>query len=161
VNSSQFPERSVRRHLSAEIPYRLEVRGLHVPSVGRTLHGCEIRRAGEGATLQLHAKDALAVGSGRFTENAEAIVRQHALHDELPLLQFLPFDEIARRTFLGSPDHRHRLKILRADGREKLLHGRARCGRAGESTTGPRATRGECHDERDDRTLHDESPSYL
>jgi hypothetical protein len=157
----QFQKPSAGRHLAAEILDRLEIRALDVPSVRGTLHRGEIRGPRHGASPQLHTKDTLAIGTGSFTEDAEAIVRQHALHDELPLLQFLPFDEIACRTFLGSPHDRHCLEILRADRGEKLLDSRARGGCTGERTPGLRAARGKYHDERDDRTLHDVSPAYL
>lgn len=125
------------------------------------MHRGEVRRACDGASRQLHTKDTLATGTGALTENAESIMRQHALHHELPFLQFLPFDEISRRTLLGSPDDRHGLEILRADRGEKLLDGRARRGSAGERAAGLRAARGKYHYERDERALHGVSPSYL
>ena len=122
----------------------------------------EIRRPGDRPTRQLHAKDALAGLSRSLGENAEPLVSEHALHDELALLELTSFDEIARRTFLGSPDDRHGLKILCADRAEELLDRGTRRGSAGEwpGRVGA-AARGEDQDERDDRTLHRVSPAYL
>ncbi len=122
----------------------------------------EIGRAGNGASRQLYAKDALAGLTRTFVENAEPLVGEHALHDELALLELTSFDEIARGTFLGPPDDRHGLKILRADRPEELLDRRAGGGRAGEWPRGvAAATRGKYQDERNDRTLHRISPAYL
>jgi len=122
----------------------------------------EIGRASNGTSRQLHAKYALASLARTFVENAEPLVGEHALHDELALLELTSFDEIARWTFLGPPDDRHGLKILRADRAEELLDRRARRRGAGEWSRSPlTAACGEYDDERDDRTLHRMSPAYL
>lgn len=152
---------SAGRHVPAEILHGLQIRALDVPSLGRALRRRKIGRACNGSARQLHAEDPLPVLSRTFVENSEAVVGEHALHDELALLELPSFDEIARRAFRGTPDDRHCLEILGTDRGEELLNRRAWCGRAGERAGGLRAARGEYHNERDDRTLHRVSPAYL
>ena len=158
MNDRQFPSGSPRGRLPAEILHRFEVGAFDIPPIRRALDRREVCGAGRRAAAQLNAEDSFPGGPRALAENAEAIVRQHALHDELALLQLLPFDEITRRTFFRSPDHGHCLKILGANRGEELFDGSARRGSAGERAAGSRAARGKHRNERESQALHGESP---
>ena len=154
----EFPGGSPRRLLPTEVFHGLEIGSFNIPSIRGALDGRKICRAGHCAAAQLDAEDAFARGASTLIENAEAIVRQHALHDELTLLQLLTLDEIARRTLFRSPDNGHRLKILGANRGKELFDGGPRRGGAGERAAGSGAARDKDRNERERQALHGESP---
>jgi len=161
VERRRFPAGSPGGHVPAEVPYGGDVDVLYVPSLGGALCGGEVRRARDRTSRQLDAKHALAGLARALIEDAKAVVREHALHDELALLQLPALDKIAGRTLLGSPDDRQRLKVLRANRGQELLDRGAGRGGAGERTGVPRAARREYQNKRDDRTVHRMSPACL
>jgi hypothetical protein len=158
VDSRQFQRSSLRGHLPTEILHGLQISALDVPSIRWPLDRGEVGGARQGATAQLDAKHPLSLGAGALAENAEAIVRKHALHDQLALLQLLPRDEITCRPLLRSPDDRHGLKVLRANRGKELFDSPTRRRSAGERAASFGAARGKDRNERESQALHGESP---
>lgn len=56
-----------------------------------------------------------------LADDAELVVREKTLQNDGPPFELVPVHVVAGRPARGSPDDRHRLDVLCADGREKLL----------------------------------------
>ena len=56
-----------------------------------------------------------------FVENAKFVVIEVALKDDQSLFQLGSLDVVARRSAVGTEDHRHCLDVLRLDGVQEVF----------------------------------------